>query len=255
MRDGENCLLVPPGDAAALGAAIGRVRNDHELARRLGRAAQETARAHFGLDKIGAGTVALARLGLDLWARTKRWQCRNAKAGTGMSEIAFDKYQTKGAYHWTEVFGPVYRLNAYTMARYELIIRALLGVQIGKGDRVLDVGCGDAALGGLVVMRTQAAIEGIDTSPLSIEIAQREFARHRLDGRFAVIDGYTYSYDDGQFRAVICSDVIEHVQKPDSLLLEMWRVLAPGRYARDDDARALHRSAARPHARAGMVSE
>jgi hypothetical protein len=45
------------------------VRKDRDLARRLGRAAQETARAHFGLDKIGAGTVTLARLGLDLWAQ------------------------------------------------------------------------------------------------------------------------------------------------------------------------------------------
>jgi 2-polyprenyl-3-methyl-5-hydroxy-6-metoxy-1,4-benzoquinol methylase len=145
-----------------------------------------------------------------------------------MSEIAFDKYQTKGAYHWTEVFGPVHRLNAYTMARYELIIRALRDAKIGRGDKVLDVGCGDAALSGLVAMRMQAEADGIDTSPLSIEIARREFAQRALEGRFAVIGGYTYPYDDGHFRAVICSDVIEHVQKPDSLLLEMWRVLAPG---------------------------
>jgi glycosyltransferase involved in cell wall biosynthesis len=69
LKDGENCLLVPPGDAVALGAAIGRIRSNSELARRLGRAARETAVAHFGLDKIGAGTVALARLGLDLWTK------------------------------------------------------------------------------------------------------------------------------------------------------------------------------------------
>jgi glycosyltransferase involved in cell wall biosynthesis len=69
LEDGENCLLVPPGDAVALGAAIGRIRSDSKLARRLGRAARETVVAHFGLDKIGAGTVALARLGLDLWAK------------------------------------------------------------------------------------------------------------------------------------------------------------------------------------------
>ncbi len=69
LRDNENCLLVPPGDRAALGAAIGRIRRDPALAARLGRAARETALSHFGLDKIGAGTVALARLGLDLHAK------------------------------------------------------------------------------------------------------------------------------------------------------------------------------------------
>jgi len=69
LRDGENCLLIPPGDAAALGAAIGRLMSDPDLAARLGRAARETALAHFGLDRIGAGTVALARLGLALWTK------------------------------------------------------------------------------------------------------------------------------------------------------------------------------------------
>lgn len=66
LKDGENCLLVPPGDAAALGAAIGRLRADAGLRARLGQAARATAIAHFGLDKIGQGTLALARLGLSM---------------------------------------------------------------------------------------------------------------------------------------------------------------------------------------------
>jgi hypothetical protein len=71
LRDGENCLLVPPGDASALGQAIGRVRADPGLAARLGERARATALQHFGLDQIGAGTVALARLGLALWEQRR----------------------------------------------------------------------------------------------------------------------------------------------------------------------------------------
>lgn len=144
-----------------------------------------------------------------------------------MSEISFDKYEVKGAYHWAECFGPIHRINAYTIARYDLILGALRDAKIRHGDHVLDVGCGDAALSGLVAMRLGAEIDGIDSSPLSIELAQREFSRRKIDGRFVVTDGYTYPYGDGQFRAVICSDVIEHVQKPADMLREMWRVLAP----------------------------
>jgi glycosyltransferase involved in cell wall biosynthesis len=70
LRDGENCLLVPPGDAAALGAAIGRVRSDPAFAARLGNAARATAIEHFGLDMMGAGTVALAKRGLALRSHT-----------------------------------------------------------------------------------------------------------------------------------------------------------------------------------------
>lgn len=66
LKDGENCLLVPPGDGAALGEAIGRVRHDAEFARRIGENARRTAVAHLGLDRIGGGTVAIARLGLEM---------------------------------------------------------------------------------------------------------------------------------------------------------------------------------------------
>ncbi len=69
LRDGENCLLVPPGDVGALGAAIERIFNNPELAAQLGRAARETAIAHFGLDKLGAAAVRIARLGLKLHAQ------------------------------------------------------------------------------------------------------------------------------------------------------------------------------------------
>jgi hypothetical protein len=69
LQDGANCLLVPPGDAGALGDAIGRVRADAQFAAALGQAARETVRKHFGLAKMGEHTVALARLGLNLYAR------------------------------------------------------------------------------------------------------------------------------------------------------------------------------------------
>ncbi len=43
LRDGENALLVPPGDTAALAAALRRVLSEVDLARRLARAAWDDA--------------------------------------------------------------------------------------------------------------------------------------------------------------------------------------------------------------------
>lgn len=144
------------------------------------------------------------------------------------TEIFFDKYAIKGAYHWTELFGPLHRRNAYTAARYEAVLRAFAASGLAKGARVLDVGCGDAALSGLIAKRFDARLTGVDTNDLSIKLAREQFAKYGLSGEFQVLNGYEYPFGDGQFDAVVSSDVIEHVNEPARLLREMWRVLAPG---------------------------
>lgn len=73
LVDGENCLLVTPGDAEELGRAITRVRTDKALSERLSAAARATAVKFFGLSAIGGGTIELARRGLEMAAaRTVR---------------------------------------------------------------------------------------------------------------------------------------------------------------------------------------
>jgi rhamnosyl/mannosyltransferase len=45
--DGETCLLVPPGDAAALASAMRRLQDEPDLARRLGEAGRRRFAEHF----------------------------------------------------------------------------------------------------------------------------------------------------------------------------------------------------------------
>jgi len=60
FRSGENCLLVPPGDPAAFGAAIERLMADSALRRRIGEAARADAVRHFGLARMDRAILALA---------------------------------------------------------------------------------------------------------------------------------------------------------------------------------------------------
>lgn len=64
MRDGENCLLVPPGDPRALADAIRSLADDAGLRSRLGQAARETVLRHFNLETGASSTEQLVRLGL-----------------------------------------------------------------------------------------------------------------------------------------------------------------------------------------------
>ena len=144
-----------------------------------------------------------------------------------MTEIEFEKYARKGAYHWDEYFGGLRRINAYTKARYDVVVQCLRDAGIGRGAHVLDVGCGDGALAGVLAVRLGCQLSGVDTSPLAIDYAAAKFAERGHVGDFRLIEGYRYDVEDGAFDAVVCSDVIEHVREPESILREICRVLRP----------------------------
>jgi glycosyltransferase involved in cell wall biosynthesis len=63
VADGETGLLVPPGDPAALGAAISALGADPELRRRLGAAGRQLAEERFSFDRI-AGEIERLYAGL-----------------------------------------------------------------------------------------------------------------------------------------------------------------------------------------------
>jgi 2-polyprenyl-3-methyl-5-hydroxy-6-metoxy-1,4-benzoquinol methylase len=144
-----------------------------------------------------------------------------------MTEIAFNKYSRKGAYHWTEAFGPVHRINAFTLARYELVARLLTPAPT-RGSQILDVGCGDGAMSAFLAKKLGVSVTGVDTDDLAIELATQQFKHHGLTGQFIRVDGYAYPFPDAGFDVVVSSDVIEHVRQPEALLREAWRVLRPG---------------------------
>jgi glycosyltransferase involved in cell wall biosynthesis len=58
-RDGESGITVPPGDAAALGAALRRLLDDDELRARLGRGARARVERTFTRERMAAQTLAL----------------------------------------------------------------------------------------------------------------------------------------------------------------------------------------------------
>lgn len=97
----------------------------------------------------------------------------------------------------------------------------------GRGERWLDVGCGNGAFSTLLADRLQpSALDGIDPSE-----AQIRFARERTltcPAEFRMGDAMALPYADAQFDQSVMALVIFFVPEPAVGVAEMVRVTRPG---------------------------
>src|SRR5689334_18191623 len=91
---------------------------------------------------------------------------------------SFRKYDTRGAYHWRALSRNPRKHNAMFAARYQVSLDLLGDV---RGLTVVDLGCGDGALSGMLA-RAGAKVIGVDPSPTGLSLARREFDRRKLSG-------------------------------------------------------------------------
>lgn len=90
-------------------------------------------------------------------------------------------------------------------------------------QRILDVGCGQGALGGYLKSQEQVEVIGIEIQP---EVA--DVAREHLD-RVLVgdIEHMTLPYAEGYFDCIILADVLEHLIDPWAALNKLKNYLSP----------------------------
>ena len=93
-----------------------------------------------------------------------------------------------------------------------------------KGDRLLDIGCGDGTFTALLkeALGAEEAV-GIEISSEAITAVEKKGIKaYQLD-----IDEETFPFDDAYFNIIYCGEIIEHLFNPDHLLEEVHRVLKP----------------------------
>ena len=99
----------------------------------------------------------------------------------------------------------------------------LLGVR--KGERVLDLACGQGVLS-RALHEHGAQVTGVDLSAQLVEIARR---RSPKDIRFLVADAARLDgLASGSFDAVTCMLALQNMESPEGALREAGRVLRPG---------------------------
>ncbi len=103
----------------------------------------------------------------------------------------------------------------------------------GKGalaqQEILEVGCG----GGLIcehLARRKAVMVGLDPSKGALETARTHAQQVGLAHNIHYVQGFAEQmpFADSSFSAIVCLDVLEHVNDLQATMAEIARVLAPG---------------------------
>lgn len=98
---------------------------------------------------------------------------------------------------------------------------------IGRGERVLDVACGDGQLA-IPAARAGAQVTGLDIAPNWIAQARDRAAAEGLDVRFDVGDAEELPYEDDEFDVVISLIGAMFAPRPERVTAEMLRVSRSG---------------------------
>ena len=106
--------------------------------------------------------------------------------------------------------------------------RWIAGLVSQVNGSVLDIGCDGGNLTEIVAGKTGARqVVGIDISQESVAYSRNKLPRVH----FAVGHAEELPFRDGTFDMIFCSEVLEHVERPDKLLAEMKRCLKEDGYA------------------------
>lgn len=96
-----------------------------------------------------------------------------------------------------------------------------------RGQRVLDVGCGN----GYVLSqyaRAGASTTGIDLTGAAIDLSRRRFALAQLDGQFTIGSAEDLPFATDAFDCVCSMGVLHHTPDTERAVREVHRVLRPG---------------------------
>jgi len=105
--------------------------------------------------------------------------------------------------------------------RFQRVLK--LACQI-KGERFLDIGCGDGSFTLLLKNAIEAKeVFGLEIAPEAVALAQEKGIKaFRVD-----IDEANLPFEDCYFDVIYCGEIIEHLFDADHLLDEAYRVLKP----------------------------
>lgn len=140
---------------------------------------------------------------------------------------ALDRYSrlvVAGLNPWSEIANPRLANDNYwaLLSLYDFARR-----RWPNRKRILDAGCGPGYGTAHLAAGSAAEVIGVDLDPANVRFARRNYARPGMEFRRKDVQE-AFGEPDCSFDAIFSSNVLEHLQHPESFLLEMSRLLQDG---------------------------
>jgi len=117
-------------------------------------------------------------------------------------------------------------------------------LQVRPGDRVLDAGCG-SGYGARILADAGGLVHAVDVSSEAVAYARRYYPHPDLTHYAGdLVGGWT---PPARYRVAVCLETIEHVRRPDALLVMLARALEPAGRLVLSTPNARHRANRRPN--------
>lgn len=128
----------------------------------------------------------------------------------------------------THIYDPVVKLiMPENRFKNDLVQQA----NIGRAQRILDIGCGTATLAILIKkLHPDARVTGLDGDPKILEIARSKISASGLEITLDEAMSFDLPYDDSSFDRVFSSIMFHHLTHEEKIrtLKEVFRVTKPG---------------------------
>jgi ubiquinone/menaquinone biosynthesis C-methylase UbiE len=148
-----------------------------------------------------------------------------------MATTPQDERRIDASYYDSEYFDSAHRHLDFGSPFQRYRVAKVLEIhEPGRGDRVLDLGCGWGTLEWELAPRV-GEITGVDFSARSIELCRQRLGELGLPNvRFLQADAGDTGLPAASFDVVLAADLFEHLYPDDShrVTAEAFRVLAPG---------------------------
>jgi 2-polyprenyl-6-hydroxyphenyl methylase/3-demethylubiquinone-9 3-methyltransferase len=128
------------------------------------------------------------------------------------------------AHRWwdpTSEFKPLHEINPLRLGWID-------GIAGLKGKSVVDVGCGGGILAEAMAA-LGARVKGIDLSEKALKVAMLHLFESRLDVNYEEISAESLAQrEPGQYDALTCMEMLEHVPDPESTVSACAQLVRPG---------------------------